>query len=83
MILIVDDEDLNRKVVQWSLSKLGHEIVHARNGKEAIERLEKKVADLVLLDLMMPELDGFEFLEWRKTAKEEIRHILFYQAAFQ
>lgn len=75
MILLVDDEALNRKLLQWSLSKLGHEFVHAENGLEAVDRIQEGGIDLVLLDLMMPEMDGFGFLEWRKKASEEIRLI--------
>jgi phosphoserine phosphatase RsbU/P len=64
MILIVDDEALNRKVLQWSLAKLGHKFVQAVNGHEAIERVSQGGIDCVILDLVMPELDGFGFLEW-------------------
>ncbi|MCZ7585956.1 MAG: SpoIIE family protein phosphatase [Deltaproteobacteria bacterium] len=76
MILIVDDEALNRKVIQWSLKDLGHEFVHAANGQEAIDQVKahENVA-LVVLDLMMPEMDGFAFLEWHREAPVEVREV--------
>ncbi|MBZ0270497.1 SpoIIE family protein phosphatase [bacterium] len=65
MILIVDDETLNRKVIQWSLKRLGVEFLHAKNGREAMDLLaERDDIHLVVLDLMMPVIDGFGVLEW-------------------
>ncbi|MBN2724947.1 MAG: response regulator [Deltaproteobacteria bacterium] len=62
-ILIVDDELFNLKVVSLALTDLGVDIVKAVSGNEAIEILKKDPIDLVLLDLMMPEMNGFEVLE--------------------
>ncbi|MCC6160316.1 MAG: SpoIIE family protein phosphatase [Deltaproteobacteria bacterium] len=75
MILLVDDEVLNRKLLQWSLSKAGYEFIHATNGHEAIKIAQQGGVDIILLDLMMPELDGFGFLEWKNSAPVEIREI--------
>jgi two-component system sensor histidine kinase/response regulator len=58
-ILIVDDEPVNRDVLIAFLDGAGHELIEAGNGKEALEQVAKHSPDLLLLDLMMPELDGF------------------------
>jgi CheY-like chemotaxis protein len=50
-------------LLQKRLTKEGWQVVAASNGREALERLTQGPPDLVLLDLMMPEMDGFEFLE--------------------
>ncbi len=57
-ILLVDDEKLVRMVAKRRLSKLGHRLLEAENGKEALVVLQEEKVDLVLSDWMMPELDG-------------------------
>ncbi len=57
-ILAVDDDEANRDVLGRRLQKLGYGIVEARDGIEALERLARPGIDLVLLDVMMPRLDG-------------------------
>lgn len=59
-ILLVDDDYVNRKVASLMLRKLGHQADLATNGIEAIKALEQKPYDIVLLDIQMPEMDGFE-----------------------
>ena len=61
-ILLVEDEDDSRKLIEEMLEGVGCRVVEARNGKLALERLEDTDPDLILLDLMMPEMDGFDFL---------------------
>ncbi|MEX2088635.1 MAG: response regulator [Bacteroidota bacterium] len=58
-ILIVDDEEILRRLMQRSFLSAGYEIVMAENGTEAIEKAEKEEPDLILLDVMMPEMNGF------------------------
>lgn len=65
-ILIVDDARLNREVLKLALTPGGYEFFEADNGESAIEVIQSRQIDLVLLDLMMPVMDGFEFLKWRK-----------------
>jgi CheY-like chemotaxis protein len=59
-ILLVDDSDVNLKVASLMLKKLGHHADLATNGIEAIEALERKPYDIVLMDIQMPEMDGLE-----------------------
>lgn len=59
-VLAVDDNRTNLHILQVFLKKLGHEVVLAENGEEAVRRFETDTPDLVLLDIMMPVMDGFE-----------------------
>jgi CheY-like chemotaxis protein len=59
-IMIVDDEDNVRYVVKRMLEEDGHEVLEASNGNECLEKLEEERPDLILLDVMMPGLDGWE-----------------------
>ncbi len=59
-ILVVDDEDRNLRLLEAMLLPLGYEILMARDGLEALESMNRQAVDLVLLDLMMPRMDGFE-----------------------
>lgn len=62
-ILVVDDEASARNALMRLLRHEGYEVVGAGNGREALDFLGTGSPDLVLLDLMMPELDGLELLE--------------------
>lgn len=61
-ILIVDDEAEIRDVLHLYLEKDGYEVVEASNGVEAMEKLQKEAPDLVILDIMMPDPDGYRVL---------------------
>ncbi len=58
-ILVVDDEPEMVKFMRMRLEASGYEVLEAYNGKEALEKAHKEKPDLVILDIMMPELDGF------------------------
>jgi two-component system, sensor histidine kinase and response regulator len=60
LILVVDDVQQNIQVVGTMLREAGYSIMPATNGTEALQRVQKKLPDLILLDLMMPEMDGLE-----------------------
>jgi len=62
-ILVVDDDAVNRKLLEHNLLADGHDVVAARDGNEAVERLRDQPVDVVLLDVLMPGLDGFGVLE--------------------
>ena len=59
-ILCVDDEPMNLNLLEALLTPRGYDVIRAENGTEALKRLEEHKVDLVLLDVMMPEIDGFE-----------------------
>ena len=62
-ILVVEDDVNTRKLMQAVLSQNGYEPVPAADGVEALDILDKKQIDLILLDIMMPRMDGYEFTE--------------------
>jgi class 3 adenylate cyclase len=61
-LLIVDDNKVNRLLLARSLELMGHRVVAAENGRLALEALRRDAFDLVLLDIEMPEMDGFQVL---------------------
>ena len=68
-ILIVDDEKPISDIIKFNLTKEGYETVTAFDGREAITKFEEEDPDLIILDLMLPELDGLEVAkEVRKTS---------------
>jgi serine phosphatase RsbU (regulator of sigma subunit) len=65
-ILVVDDNELNRDLLSRRLKRDGHTVIVAEHGRAALDRLAEQPFDLVLLDIMMPELTGYEVLEIMK-----------------
>ena len=73
-ILIVDDESIARDILEGYLASEGYNLVLARDGFQALRRFERHRPDLVILDVMMPHMDGFEVCRriksderWRKV----------------
>lgn len=66
-LLVVDDDEANRTMLARRLMRLGHEVEMAANGRLALELLRTKSFDLLLLDIQMPELNGYEVLEQLKA----------------
>lgn len=62
-ILVVDDNDMNRDMLSRRLEKQGHRVQVAVNGRQALDMLRREAFDVVLLDIMMPEMNGYEVLE--------------------
>jgi two-component system KDP operon response regulator KdpE len=62
LILVVDDEQRMRRFMQMNLDLEGYRVIEAENGLEAVNRVREDLPDLVLLDVMMPKMDGFEAL---------------------
>src|SRR6516225_245265 len=62
-VLVVDDNNTARYTLSLNVTKLGHKPVQAANGKEALDKLRAEPYDLVLLDIEMPEMDGFAALQ--------------------
>lgn len=73
-LLAVDDDPMNRDMLSRRLEKLGYEVTDASNGREALQKLKDGNFDLVLLDILMPDLDGFQTLEFMK-ADPRLRHV--------
>ncbi|MCG6186901.1 hybrid sensor histidine kinase/response regulator [Maribellus maritimus] len=69
-VLIVDDNPNNVKIIALTLRPLSYKLVIATNGKSAIEMVDKTRPDLVLLDVMMPEMDGYETCRIIKSKSE-------------
>jgi DNA-binding response OmpR family regulator len=62
-ILVVDDEERMVRFIRMNLEHDGFQVNEAFNGKQAIQKIRDFTPDIILLDVMMPDLDGFEVLE--------------------
>jgi len=69
-ILAVDDERHIVRLVEVNLQRAGYEVVTAYDGREALEKVKSENPDLVVLDVMMPYMDGFEVLKHLKAEPE-------------
>ena len=69
-VLVVDDSAVSRKVASLALERNGYEIFQAKNGLEALTRMNTQKPDLVLLDIIMPKMDGYETLSIIKNNQE-------------
>jgi adenylate cyclase len=73
-VLVVDDNPFNREVLARRLQRQGHTVAEAVNGREALDILAAEHFDLVLLDIVMPEMNGLEVLA-RLKADDRLRHL--------
>jgi DNA-binding response OmpR family regulator len=73
-LLVVDDNELNRDMLSRRLEKQGHRVTIAKDGREALDLMRAEPFDLVLLDVMMPEMNGYQVLEHMK-ADSLLRHL--------
>lgn len=73
-VLVVDDNEANRDVLSRRLKRQGHSIAVAENGRQALEMVRSQSFDLILLDIMMPEMNGYQVLEELKS-DISLRHI--------
>ena len=70
-ILLVEDNVLNQKVVSFNLRKFNYEVVAVTNGVDALQQISEQKFDLVLMDLMLPGMNGYEITrEIRKREKQ-------------
>lgn len=80
-ILVVDDNRANRHLVETVVRRLGHQAISATNGEEAVRAFREQRPDLVLLDILMPVMDGFEAArQMRATAADYWVPIVFLSA---
>jgi len=63
-VLVVDDVELNVKLLEAKLSSEYFEVIAADNGQAALDLAESELPDIILLDVMIPRLDGFEVCRW-------------------
>lgn len=81
-ILVVDDEQDLREAMSTALTQAGYEVLAAKNGAEGLELATKEKPDLIMLDIVMPEMDGLATLErlrtdaWGKTANVMLLTVL-------
>src|SRR3989454_7754788 len=75
-ILVVDDEEAIREVVSTMLEAQGYQCTAVQNGRAAQEQIKKGTPDLVLSDMIMPEMDGIKLLEWMRQYDPEVPVIM-------
>ncbi len=73
-VLVVDDNEQNRELLTAYLEDVGCRVAFAGDGAQAIASMESSVPDLVLLDVMMPRMSGFQVCEWMK-GRDATRHV--------
>jgi CheY-like chemotaxis protein len=69
-ILVAEDRDASRELIRTVLSAAGYDVVEAVDGREAIEKADRTHADLVILDLYMPNVDGYGVLRHLRAAEK-------------
>ncbi len=67
-LLVVDDNEINRDLICRQLERQGHTVTAAGNGREAMEIMQTRAFDMVLLDIMMPEMSGYQMLQRLKSS---------------
>ena len=80
-ILLVDDDIDILEIVGFNLEAEGYEIIKAHNGKEAVQIAKKEIPNLIILDVMMPEMDGIEACENIRKIPELKRTIITFLTA--
>lgn len=73
-ILIIEDEEVLSGLLQKKLTREGYDLSMARNGEEGLERMREVKPDLILLDIIMPKMGGFEVME-EMVKDEELKKI--------
>ena len=69
-VLVVEDDEITRHLLRRNLEKEGHAVAVAPNGHAALEFIRLRLPALILLDLMMPEMDGFAFVQAVRERKD-------------
>ncbi len=84
IILLVDDQPYMRRLISYNLSKAGYQIIEASNGLEGLQQLVHHRPDLIISDVMMPEMDGIEFCKKvRENSKTKMLPFVFVTAKSQ
>jgi CheY-like chemotaxis protein len=74
-ILLAEDNLVNQKLAIRLIEKFGYSVVAVKNGREAVDRAEREVFDLILMDISMPEMDGLEATAILRATYRHSRHI--------
>ena len=80
-ILIIDDEPDIRTLLKYNLEKEGYKVIESSNGQDGIELAKRHIPDLIILDVMMPDMDGIETCEKIKTIPELSRTLICFLTA--
>lgn len=75
-ILVVDDEEVVRNVLRAKLESCGYQVVEASDGKQAIQRLNEGICEVLITDILMPEKDGLETLMHVRRAQPDVKVIV-------
>jgi len=75
-ILVVDDEEAIREVVSTMLESKGYRCTAVQNGRAAQDQVKRTTPDLVLSDMIMPEMDGIKLLEWMRQYDPDVPVIM-------
>ena len=75
-ILVAEDEHAIRSFIVIKLKRAGYEVIEAENGREALDQFEQQTFDILLLDIMMPEVDGFAVCEQARSKDEVVGIIM-------
>ena len=75
-ILVAEDEHAIRSFIVINLKRAGYEVIEAENGREALDQFEQQTFDILLLDIMMPEVDGFAVCEQARSKDEVVGIIM-------
>jgi DNA-binding response OmpR family regulator len=75
-VLVVDDDPALHQVIEGALAREGHVLLHSTDGKKGMELLAREKIDLVIIDYLMPGMDGLEFLERARNKRSELKAIM-------
>ncbi len=75
-VLIIDDAKFTRTMLKKMMAEFGHETIEAENGKVGLEKICSEAPDIVLTDILMPEMDGTELLTLLRETKMDVKVIV-------
>lgn len=75
-ILLIDDDEMLQELIAITIECEGHEVLKADNGRSGLEIVDQQHVDLIILDMMMPVMDGLSFLHWLRDEKKSTIPVL-------